>query len=137
MYNFPEYSDNYWKTWGSLWQYCKDEPPVDNTGAIIDLMQITLLIHLILKKTDQTVIGNAMTVLQSNTFEKQSKSSSMDLGFSNLWILDLVCKLCYSFYCRSKSRCNIFINWHKTLCSSGNSFNQNNAKLLQHLKSGL
>ena len=33
------------------------------------------------------VIGNAMTVLQSNTFEKQSKSSSMDLGFSNLWIL--------------------------------------------------
>ena len=62
MYNFPEYSDNYWKTWGSLWQYCKDEPPVDNTGAIIDLMQITLLIHLILKKTDQTENDGTKTV---------------------------------------------------------------------------
>ena len=26
MYNLIEYSDNYWKTSGSLWQYCKDEP---------------------------------------------------------------------------------------------------------------
>ena len=26
MYNLIEYSDNYSKTSGSLWQYCKDEP---------------------------------------------------------------------------------------------------------------
>ena len=26
MYNLIEYSDNYWKTSGSLWQYYKDEP---------------------------------------------------------------------------------------------------------------
>ena len=25
MYNLIEYSDNYWKTSGSLWQYYKDE----------------------------------------------------------------------------------------------------------------
>ena len=31
MYNLIEYSDNYWKTSGSLWQYCKDDQN-DNLG---------------------------------------------------------------------------------------------------------
>ena len=30
MYNLIEYSDNYAKTIGSLWQYCKDIPARDN-----------------------------------------------------------------------------------------------------------
>ena len=30
MYNFIEYSDNYSKTSGSLWQYHRDEPALDN-----------------------------------------------------------------------------------------------------------
>ena len=34
MYNLIEYSDNYSKTSGSLWQYCKDIPAVDNDGDI-------------------------------------------------------------------------------------------------------
>ena len=37
MYNLIEYSDNYSKTSGSLWQYCKDIPAVNNNGNIIDL----------------------------------------------------------------------------------------------------
>ena len=36
MYNLIEYSDNYSKTSGSLWQYWKDIPAVDNNGAIVD-----------------------------------------------------------------------------------------------------
>ena len=36
MYNLIEYSDNYWKTSGSLWQYCKDVPAVNNDGNIVD-----------------------------------------------------------------------------------------------------
>ena len=36
MYNLIEYSDNYLKTSGSLWQYCKDIPAVDDNGAIAD-----------------------------------------------------------------------------------------------------
>ena len=36
MYNFIEYSDNYSKTSGSLWQYCKDIPAVDNNNAIVN-----------------------------------------------------------------------------------------------------
>ena len=36
MYNLTEYSDNYSKTSGSLWQYCKDIPAVNNNNAIVD-----------------------------------------------------------------------------------------------------
>ena len=36
MYNFIEYSDNYSKTSGSLWQYCKEMPALGYNDAIID-----------------------------------------------------------------------------------------------------
>ena len=36
MYNLIEYSENYSKTSGSLWQYCKEVPAVNNDGNIID-----------------------------------------------------------------------------------------------------
>ena len=36
IYNLIEYSDNYSKTSGSLWQYCKEIPAVNNGGTIID-----------------------------------------------------------------------------------------------------
>ena len=36
MYNIIEHSDNYSLTSGSLWQYCKEIPAVDNDGDIVD-----------------------------------------------------------------------------------------------------
>ena len=36
MYKLIEYSDNYSKTSGGLWQYCKDIPAVNNNGDIVD-----------------------------------------------------------------------------------------------------
>ena len=36
IYNLIEYSDNYSKTSGSLWQYCKEIPAVNNASNIID-----------------------------------------------------------------------------------------------------
>ena len=36
MYNWIEYSDNYSKTSGSLWQYCNEIPAVDANGDIAD-----------------------------------------------------------------------------------------------------
>ena len=48
MYNLIEYSNNYLKTSGSLWQYCKDISAVNDNGET--LLLIMLLIHLILKK---------------------------------------------------------------------------------------
>ena len=35
MYNLIEYSDNYAKTAGSLWQYCKDIPPPNANDDIV------------------------------------------------------------------------------------------------------
>ena len=36
MYNLIGYIDNYSKTSGSLWKYCKDIPAVDDDGDIVD-----------------------------------------------------------------------------------------------------
>ena len=36
MYNLIQYSNNYSQTSGSLWQYCKEIPAVNNAGNIID-----------------------------------------------------------------------------------------------------
>ena len=36
MYNFIEYSYNYWKTSGRLWQYYKNIPAVNNDGDIVN-----------------------------------------------------------------------------------------------------
>ena len=38
MYNLIEYSANYTKTSGSLWQYCKDIPPRNNNNEIINFL---------------------------------------------------------------------------------------------------
>ena len=39
MYNLIEYSDNYAKTSGSLWQYCKDIPAINNNNNIINFTE--------------------------------------------------------------------------------------------------
>ena len=36
MYHLIKYSDYYSKTFGSLWQYYRDEPFLDDNGAIAD-----------------------------------------------------------------------------------------------------
>ena len=35
MYNLIEYSNNYSKTFGGLWQYYKEIPAVDDNGDIV------------------------------------------------------------------------------------------------------
>ena len=42
MYNLIEYSGNYSKTSGSLWQYCKDIPGLNNDNAIVDFTNANL-----------------------------------------------------------------------------------------------
>ena len=36
MFNLIEYSGNYSKTSGSLWQYCKDIPAANNNGKTVE-----------------------------------------------------------------------------------------------------
>ena len=50
MYNLLEYSNNYSKTSGSLWQYCKDIPAVNNNGNVVDFNGSNATDSLILKK---------------------------------------------------------------------------------------
>ena len=42
MYNLIEYSDNYAKKSGSLWQYCKYIPAVDNKNEIVNFTENNL-----------------------------------------------------------------------------------------------
>ena len=42
LYNLIEYSDNYLNTSGSLWQYSKDIPAVDNNNAIVNFAENNL-----------------------------------------------------------------------------------------------
>ena len=56
MYNLIEYSENYSKTSGSLWQYCKDIPAIDNNNAIVNFTNnnLTDSFNFKVKMTGQT-----------------------------------------------------------------------------------
>ena len=56
MYNLTEYSDNYFKTYGSLCQYCKDIRAMDNNNAIVNFngADATDSVNSKAKMTDQT-----------------------------------------------------------------------------------
>ena len=53
-YNLIEYSDNYWKTSGSLWQYYRDEPPLTNAGVIDNFLGNSALLKFKQKITGKT-----------------------------------------------------------------------------------
>ena len=57
MYNLIEYSDNYAKTFRSLWQYFKDIPAVDNNNAIVNFAESNFAnsFNFKVKMTGQTV----------------------------------------------------------------------------------
>ena len=56
MCSLIEYSDNYSKTQGRLWQYCRDKPAVNNNGVIIgfNVANVTDSFKFKKKKTGQT-----------------------------------------------------------------------------------
>ena len=60
MYNLIDYSDNYSKTSGILWQYCKDIPAVDDNGGIVNFngTKNTDLFNFKTKITGQTAANN-------------------------------------------------------------------------------
>ena len=57
LHNLIEYSNNYAKTSGSLWQYCKDIPAVDNDNAIVNFTEnnLTGSFNFKVKMTGQTI----------------------------------------------------------------------------------
>ena len=64
MYNLIEYSENQSKTSGSIWQYCKEIPAVDNNGAITHFNGVNTnhSFKFKTKITGQTGDGNNSTI---------------------------------------------------------------------------
>ena len=56
IYNLIEYSNNYSKTSGSLWQYCKDIPAVNDNNSIVNSAEnnLTDSFNFKVKMTGQT-----------------------------------------------------------------------------------
>ena len=50
MYNLIEYSDNYTKTSGILWQYCGDEPALNDENKITDFKEANAITDLFKSK---------------------------------------------------------------------------------------
>ena len=69
MYNLIEYTENYSKTSGSLWQYCKDIPAVNNAGNVVifnganDTDSLNFKSNLIGKTDDEGDIENVEIML--------------------------------------------------------------------------
>ena len=64
MYNLIEYSDNYSKTSGSLWQYCKDIPAVNINIAIVNFNGDTHSFNFKARITDQTNYDREINVVE-------------------------------------------------------------------------
>ena len=69
MYNLIEYTENYSKTSGSLWKYCKDIPAVNNAGNVVifnganDTDSLNFKSNLIGKTDDEGDIENVEIML--------------------------------------------------------------------------
>ena len=142
MYNLIEYSDNYAKTSGSLWQYCKDIPPLNDDNEIIDF-----------RENNNTNSFNFKAKITGQTGDNGTKDVEIMVPLkylSNFWrTLEMPLINC---------EINLILTWSSTcVIVSTRHINQNtafeitdtrlyipvvtlstqeNAKLLQQLKSG-
>ena len=88
MYNLLEYSDNYLKISRILWQYCRNEPAVNDNGEIIDFTADN-------SETDSSKIKK--TSKKAKNGQKQVKIMLPLKKLSNFWrILEMLlinCKI--------------------------------------------
>ena len=86
MYNLIEYSDNYSETSGSLWQFCKEIPAVNNQEAILDFNRAnaTDSFNFKTKITGQTAANNndgnipTFTITETNLYVPVVTLSTQD-----------------------------------------------------------
>ena len=77
IYNLLEYSDNYSKTFGVLWQYCRNELAVDGNGEIADFTAVDSL-------TNSFKIKEKITGQTSNNGRKAIEIM-VPLNLNNFW----------------------------------------------------
>ena len=128
MYNLIEYSNSYSKTSGSLWQYCKDIPTVNDDGNVVDFngANATDSFSFKIKITSQTAADDN----NGNIAGRVDVEIMVPLKYlSNFWrtlemplincetYFGLVIKLCYNLHKCYKSSSYIYNNRDKSLCS--------------------
>ena len=140
MYNLIEYSDDYSKPSGSLWQYCKDIPAVNNDGDIVDF-----------DGANATDSFNFKTKITGQTADNNNDGNIA----ARVDVEIMVPLKCLSIFWRTLEmpliNCEIeyILTWSKDcviICTNVNETNlyvpvvtlstQDNAKLLPQLKSG-
>ena len=119
MYNLIEYSDNYSKTSGSLWHYCKEIPAVDNHGDLVNFngANATHSFNFKTKITDQTNDDGRIDIEIMVPLKYLSnfwRTLQMPLINCNF---DMVRKMRYNLYKCCKSSFYICNNRDKSLCS--------------------
>ena len=147
MYNLIEYSENYSKTSGSLWQYCKDMPAVNDDGTVIDFngANATDSFNFKTKITGQTAANNNNSNIAGRVLLVPLKYLSnfwrtLEMPLINCEIeLILTCSAdCIKIYTDVNNQVPTFTITETNLYVPVVTLStQDNAKLLPQLKSGL
>ena len=142
MYNLREYSDNYSKTSESLWQSCKDIPAVDNINAIVNFTDnnLTDSFSFKVKRIGQTGDDGTKNVQIMVPLSYLSVLwRSIELPLINCEVI-LILKWCANCVIVSSNVANqnatFAITDTKLYVPVVTLSTQDNAKLLQQLKSG-
>ena len=141
IYNLIEYSDNYSKTSGSIWQYCKDIPAVNNNGDMVDFngTNATDSFNFKTKITGQTDnngrIDNVEIMVSLKDLSNFLRTlelalTNCEVNFILTWSAD--CVIIYTV-CRISIFAITETNLYALVVTLSN---QDNAKLLAQLKSG-
>ena len=142
MYNLIECSDNYLKTSGRLWQYCKDIPAVDNTNAINKFTENNLTDSFSFKvqmtgqtgddRTTNVEIMVPLVYLRFFWIRLEIPLINSEVNFILIWSTN--CVIFTSNVANQNATFSIVET--KLYVPVVNVSTQDNAKLLQQLKSG-
>ena len=142
VYNLIEYSNNYSKTSGSLWEYCKDIPAVDNNNAIVNFSEnnLTDSFNFKVKMTGQTGNNGTRNVEIMVSLKYLSNFwRTLEMPLINCEI-NLILTLSTNCVIVSTNAANqsatFAITDTKLYVSLVTLSTQDNSKLLQQLKSG-
>ena len=142
MYNLTEYSDNYSKTSGSLWQYCQEIPAVNN-GDIVDFNGANAIdsCNFKTKITGQTgdngIIDNVEIMVPLKYLSNFWRTLEMFLINCEVELILAWSKNCVIIYTNVANQVPTFTITETNLYVPAVTLStQNNVKLLPQLKSG-
>ena len=123
MYNLIEYSENSSKTSGSLWQYCKEIPAVNNHDNIVNFDGTNATDSFNFKtkitgKTNDTSRINVEIMIPLKYLGNFTRTLEMPLINCEIQLILDWSENCYNLYRYCKSSSYIFNNRDRSLCSS-------------------